>query len=98
MTRCLLFVTVLLSGLLFVVPSRAMRCESRLVREGDQSFIVKKICGTPVERELIGYTLTASRTRELKIENWVYGPMDGRYFILTFEGGVLKKIISVAAH
>ena len=98
MKRSVLFVVVVLSGFLFVVPSQAMRCESKLVHEGDQSFIVRKFCGTPIEKELIGYTLTASRTRELKIENWVYGPMDGRYFILTFEGGVLKKIISVSSH
>ena len=50
------------------------RCESRWIRIGDHTFQVLQDCGEPVVKEVIGYTLTEDRTRELKIENWIYGP------------------------
>ena len=75
----------------------AFRCGSKLVREGDSSFVVKASCGEPADREIVGYTLTARGKRELKIEKWMYGPKNGRIYILTFEGGVLRDIQSAAA-
>jgi hypothetical protein len=70
----------------------ALRCGSGLVDEGDQYFEVLKTCGAPISKEIIGYTLTRDGKRELKMEHWVYGPWDGYYYILIFEGGILKKI------
>jgi hypothetical protein len=45
------------------------RCETRWIRIGDHSFQVLQNCGEPIVKEVIGYTLTEDRTRELKIEN-----------------------------
>jgi hypothetical protein len=69
-------------------------CEKRLTRIGDHSFEVLQSCGEPIMKEVIGYTLTEAGTRELKIENWVYGPKGGCYYILVFEGSILVKISS----
>jgi hypothetical protein len=69
-------------------------CEKRLTRIGDHSFEVLQSCGEPIMKEVIGYTLTEAGTRELKIENWVYGPKAGCYYILVFEGSILVKILS----
>lgn len=69
-------------------------CESRLIRIGDHSFEVLKSCGEPIVKEVVGYTLTKDRTRELKMENWVYGPKAECYYILVFEGSILLKILS----
>jgi hypothetical protein len=45
--------------------------------------------------EVIGYTLTTSRKREFKVEQWVYGPRAKYYHVLTFTGGRLSKIEKV---
>jgi hypothetical protein len=69
-----------------------LRCVNGLVDIGDHSFEVLKTCGEPVTKDVVGYTLTRDRERELKVEQWVYGPKDGYYYILTFEGGILTKV------
>ncbi len=70
------------------------RCGNHLAFIGDHSFKVLQNCGEPILKEVIGYTLTEDRKRELKIENWVYGPEGGIYYILVFQGGILVKISS----
>ena len=74
--------------------SSSYRCGSRLVFIGDSSFKVLQNCGEPVQKEVIGYTLTEDQKRELKIENWFYGPKNGVYYILEFEGAILVNISS----
>ena len=74
--------------------SSSYRCGSRLVFIGDPSVKVLQNCGEPVQKEVIGYTLTEDQKRELKIENSVYGPQNGVYYILEFEGAILVKISS----
>ena len=88
---------VFFAGVLLIVFSTAglaadLRCDNGLVDIGDHSFQVLKTCGDPVSKEVTGYTLTKDGKRELKMEHWVYGPKDGYYYILIFEGGVLRKI------
>lgn len=69
-----------------------LRCGSQLVSVGDRSFEVERKCGEPASRDLVGYTLGANERRELKIEEWVYGPSNGVLTILTFEGNRLTRI------
>jgi hypothetical protein len=71
-----------------------IRCGNSIIELGDRSFIVLKKCGKPISREVVGYTLTRDRTRELHIEEWVYGPKHGLYYYLTFIGGRLGEIDS----
>ena len=85
---------VLVVLLVSVANAASYRCGSRLAFIGDHSFKVLQNCGEPIMKEVIGYTLTEDRNRELKIENWVYGPEGDVYYILVFEGAILVKILS----
>jgi hypothetical protein len=86
-------VGMLLALLLSTAPmAAAFRCENGLAVVGDHSFQVLQKCGAPISQEVVGYTLSRDRKRELKMEHWVYGPTGGLYYVLVFEGGILKKI------
>lgn len=75
-----------------LAQAETLRCSSQLVNVGDRSFEVQKKCGEPAFRDLIGYTLGSYDRRELKVEEWVYGPSNGMLTILTFEGNRLTRI------
>jgi hypothetical protein len=93
--RALLFVLAVVAPL-----SRAetLRCGSQLISTGDRPFEVERKCGTPVQRDLIGYTLGPHARQELVVEEWLYGPDNGMLNILTFEGNRLIRIESRRAH
>jgi hypothetical protein len=74
--------------------SAGFRCGQRLVNEGDRSSEVLRKCGQPATRDLIGYTDTLNGNLGLQVEEWSYGPNNGQYYYLTFEGGRLRKIES----
>lgn len=89
MRRLALCVALLASGL---AEAATLRCGSNLVSEGDRAFEVEKKCGQPARRDPVGYTLSGYDRREYHIEEWVYGPNNGMFNILTFEGNRLKRI------
>ena len=68
------------------------RCSTKLFKKGDQDFEVEKSCGAPVSRDLVGYT--DANGMKLKIEKWVYGPTNGKMYILYFKAGILERIES----
>lgn len=76
------------------VMASTFRCGSQLVSLGDRSFQVLKKCGEPVARETVGYTVGEYNHRELHIQEWVYGPNNGMYHYLRFEGNRLTSIES----
>lgn len=86
----------LLGGILLLLaaacPLEAMICGSRVVKTGDFKFEILEKCGDPDMSETIGYTVNRRGDREFKVEQWVYGPWRGIYYILIFEGGRLKTI------
>jgi hypothetical protein len=87
--------TIIIASMLLVAASAyggSFRCGSDIIREGYDSFTVLRRCGEPVHKEVIGYKLSGDRSREAKIERWVYGPDDGYYTLVRIEGGVVKKI------
>lgn len=91
-----LFVSIQGTG----ASAETLRCGTKLVREDDLAIQVREKCGDPVSEELIGYRLGAAPfglrgERELKIEQWVYGPDQGYYHVLIFEGGRLRNIDNV---
>ena len=81
--------------LALVLPSAAadtLRCGTKLVSLGDRAFEVLEKCGEPRQRDLIGYGLGAYQRQEYVVEQWVYGPQNGSYRILTFEANRLTRI------
>jgi hypothetical protein len=85
--------------LLLAMPfgAHALRCGTNLVQTGNLAIQVREKCGDPISEEIIGYSLRGAPPglrgeREYKIEQWVYGPEQGIYHVLIFEGGRLRDI------
>ncbi|MCH4897604.1 MULTISPECIES: DUF2845 domain-containing protein [Pseudomonas] len=74
--------------------SDTLRCGSQLVSLGDRASEVLQKCGEPVGRDLLGYKRSANRREEFQVEEWTYGPSNGMYQYLRFEGNRLKQINS----
>jgi len=90
-------VQILLFGLMFASPTSqadTLRCGTQLVSTGDRTFEVERKCGAPNQRDLVGYTLGPHARQEMIIEEWLYGPTNGKLSILTFEGSRLISIES----
>ncbi|MFJ7797775.1 DUF2845 domain-containing protein [Pseudomonas sp. NPDC096950] len=71
-----------------------LRCGSQLISVGDRSSEVLQKCGQPVARDELGYKRSANRREEFQVEEWTYGPNNGMYQYLRFEGNRLKEITS----
>jgi hypothetical protein len=96
--RCVLLSLMLLFGMIHSVF--AMRCETKLVYEGDTKFDVTSKCGEPLNKDSYqqsvpiynseGYQIGMNTTT---VETWTYqkSPQDFRYDLI-FEGGILKEI------
>ena len=93
------FYLILIVILLFSIvnTASAFTCGQNFVSKGDPSFLILSRCGQPISKEVIGYTLTPDQRKEMVIERWVYGPIQGFYKILTIEGGIFVKEESVIA-
>lgn len=92
---------VLLTGLMASAPvaqADTLRCGTQLISLGDRTFEVERKCGTPVDRSFVGYTLGPYARQEMAIEEWLYGPSNGRITILRFEGNRLVRIESRRAN
>ncbi|WP_046269282.1 DUF2845 domain-containing protein [Pseudomonas syringae] len=78
--------------------SSTLRCGSQLVSTGDRAFEVQQKCGEPVSQEVLGTQETFNsnyrRSEAVRIEEWTYGPDNGMYQYLRFEGGRLVGIES----
>ena len=91
---------LVLSGLAALSgPTQAatLRCGSQLISEGDRMFEVQNKCGQPVSQDIVGYKETVNHYRQVdqvQVQEWVYGPNNGMYQYLRFEGGRLVKINS----
>lgn len=90
---------LLLFGLasLSVQAGSTLRCGSSLVSLGDSEYQVLVKCGEPAEQSALGYREVVNRyghIHDVRIEEWTYGPRNGMYHYLRFEGGELVKITS----
>jgi hypothetical protein len=65
-----------------------------LVSLGDRASEVLQKCGEPVSRDVLGYKRSANRREEFQVEEWTYGPSNGMYQYLRFEGNRLRQINS----
>jgi hypothetical protein len=82
------------AGLASHAQADTMRCGSQLISSGDREFEVQQKCGEPTARNLVGYLRSPNRREEVPIEEWIYGPSNGMYQYLRFEGGRLVQINS----
>lgn len=74
------------------IQADTLRCGTQLVSTGDRTFEVERKCGAPSQRDLVGYTLEPNVRQEMVIEEWLYGPTNGKLSILTFQGNRLIRI------
>ncbi len=98
MRKWTLMILSVVALLVYSTAAFAFRCGGKLVQKGDVTFVVEENCGPPIEREFLGYTEDPDDPEgqcHLKIERWVYGPKNGHFYLLTFEGGELVRIESV---
>ena len=66
-----------------------LRCGTKLVSVSDRTFEVIDKCGEPRDRHVISIS---SYWPTPITEQWVYGPRNGAYRLLTFEAGRLVRI------
>ncbi|NMY50978.1 MULTISPECIES: DUF2845 domain-containing protein [unclassified Pseudomonas] len=91
-----------ISALLLLVPfcaqaSSTLRCDSGLVSLDDTTSEVSSKCGEPLSRDFLGYREVLDEYgfyNEVAVEEWSYGPRNGMYQFLRFQGNRLIKIDS----
>lgn len=74
-----------------------LRCGSQLISVNDRMFEVQRKCGQPLSQDIIGYKETVNHYRQVdqvQVQEWIYGPTNGMYQYLRFEGGRLVRIDS----
>lgn len=92
----------LISVLLLLAPvyaqaSSTLRCDSGLVSLDDTTSEVSSKCGEPLSRDFLGYREVLDEYgfyNEVAVEEWSYGPRNGMYQFLRFQGNRLIKIDS----
>jgi hypothetical protein len=94
MGQRLLLALLLVMGASQASATDTLRCGSQLVSVGDRAGEVLQKCGEPVSRDLLGYKRSANRREEFPVEEWTYGPNNGMYQYLRFEGNRLTQITS----
>lgn len=80
-----------------VQAASTLRCGSDLVSLGDLQAEVERKCGEPVARDFLGYREQQDEWgffHEVAVEEWTYGPRNGMYQFLRFEGNRLSRIQS----
>lgn len=95
--RLLKFLPLLLSLPLLAEASSTHRCGSALVSKDAPISEVQSKCGEPASRDFLGYKEVVDYygfRNEVAIEEWIYGPNNGMYHFLRFEGGRLTDIRS----
>jgi hypothetical protein len=74
-----------------------LRCGNRLISLDDPASEVEDKCGTPVQRDFLGYREILDVygfVHEVEVEEWTYGPKNGMYYFLRLEGSRVTKIES----
>ena len=63
------------------------KCQNLSVASGLHSAVVEYNCGEPLRKDYLGIS-----ERKTTLENWIYGPIGGYYYILTFSAGRITNI------
>ncbi|MGK9065574.1 DUF2845 domain-containing protein [Stutzerimonas chloritidismutans] len=94
------YTLALLGTLLLAEPALASstyRCNSTLVSVGASTSEVRSKCGNPADAAIIGLKERVDEQgfrQEVQVEEWTYGPSNGMYHYLRFEGNRLQDIES----
>jgi hypothetical protein len=107
----MLRILILFAFLLLASPAPAQttevfRCGSEIVKVGDSSDTVKKLCGKPTRTESGGKSSQKKKSKKSKVntdessgqtnatgKKWYYDRGYGDYvYILTFKGNILNRI------
>ncbi|MCQ4258573.1 DUF2845 domain-containing protein [Stutzerimonas stutzeri] len=89
-----------LGTLVFACAAQAAsthRCGSALVSLDASTGEVRQKCGDPTDAAAVGYKEVLDDygfRHEVQIEEWTYGPSNGMYHFLRFEGNRLRRIES----
>lgn len=92
-----LFLLSLVAFACSVQASSTHRCGSALVSLEASTGEVLQKCGEPTSASLVGYKEVLDNygfRHEVQIEEWTYGPTNGMYHFLRFEGNRLRQIDS----
>jgi len=92
-----LIIALLVFAPLCVQASSTWRCDSGLVSLDDTTSEVRNKCGEPLSRDFLGYREVLDEYgfyNEVAVEEWSYGPRNGMYQFLRFQGNRLIKIDS----
>ena len=92
-----LITALLVFAPLCVQASSTLRCDSGLVSLDDTTSEVRNKCGEPLSRDFLGYREVLDEYgfyNEVAVEEWSYGPRNGMYQFLRFQGNRLIKIDS----
>lgn len=84
-------------GLAPLAEASTFRCNSRLVSLSATTQETLETCGEPASRSLLGYRSLSDGHGgwfEVPVEEWLYGPRNGMYHYLRFEGNRLRAIDS----
>ncbi len=82
---------------LYVDASSTYRCASNLVSLKASTAEVRAKCGEPTSSQITGYKEVVDEygfSQEVQVEEWTYGPTNGMYHYLRFEGNRLSRIDS----
>jgi hypothetical protein len=93
--RFLLCTALLLLGT--PLSAATLRCGSDLISSGARADEVLEKCGEPATRNRIGLherVDASGRLEWVTAEEWIYGPRNGMYYFLRFEGNRLDEIES----
>jgi hypothetical protein len=74
-----------------------LRCQSSLISLQDHTSEVLAKCGEPATKDFLGYKEVFDYyggSSQVGIDSWSYGPRNGMYYYLRFEGNRLVKIES----
>lgn len=77
--------------------SSTYRCGSALVSLDASTTEVRAKCGEPASAAPIGFKQIVDDygfRQEVQVEEWTYGPKQGMYHFLRFEGNRLRRIDS----
>ncbi len=91
---------IALSVLMFSCTAQAAsthRCGSALISLDASTSEVRQKCGEPPSEAAIGYKEILDDygfRHEVQVEEWTYGPTNGMYHFLRFEGNRLRRIES----
>ena len=95
--RHLLSLVLLLGSPALLQAASTHRCGNQLVSLDDSSHEVHSKCGEPNSRDPLGYRDRRDDygfLHEVAVEEWSYGPYNGMYYFLRFEGNRLVRISS----